>query len=65
MLTNYGMDSTTPFALCKRMKHGVLAALDHLPRQGRRLELEFTFDPKRFADAAGDAAGDFKDWLLD
>ena len=36
MLTNYGMDSTTPFAvvligqptLCKRMKHGVLAALD-------------------------------------
>lgn len=37
-----------------------------------KLGLEFTFDPEKFTDAAGDAAdavgdaaGDFKDWLLD
>ncbi|MFI1280993.1 hypothetical protein ACH4U5_09570 [Streptomyces sp. NPDC020858] len=52
MITDYGMDSTTPFALCKRMQHGVLAALNHLTRQGGKLGLEFTFDPKKF-------------WLLD
>ncbi|WP_405942899.1 hypothetical protein [Streptomyces sp. NBC_00207] len=42
------------------------------PGKGGKLGLEFTFDPKKFTDAAGDAAdavgdaaGDFKDWLLD
>ncbi|MGW3056576.1 hypothetical protein ACWC98_11650 [Streptomyces goshikiensis] len=42
------------------------------PGKGGKLGLEFTFDPKKFTDAAGDAAdvvgdaaGEFKDWLLD